>query len=194
MDFPSNKKSIHEALAESQNKLIEHLQSSEKRYSNLVENLRDTVFQLDTEFRWSFVNRAGSIMTGFEAGQVLNREFIEHVAVQDTQRCLGHFRSLISGKTREVSDRITYQRADGVERVFELACRAMKDEAESYNGIAGTLTDITERLKTENKVIHMAYHDSLTGLANRRLLHDYLKKTPDPLFKPLLYGATLPRY
>ena len=89
------------------------------------------------------MNRAGSIMTGFEADQVLNREFIEHVAVQDTERCLYHFRSLISGKTREVSDRITYQRADGVERVFELACRAMNDEAENYNGIAGTLTDIT---------------------------------------------------
>lgn len=35
-------------------------------------------------------------------------------------------------------------------------------------------TDITQRKHVEQKITHMAYHDSLTGLANRRLLNERL--------------------
>lgn len=36
--------------------------------------------------------------------------------------------------------------------------------------------DITERKKLESKLEFMAYHDMLTGLPNRRLLHEHLQK------------------
>lgn len=37
-------------------------------------------------------------------------------------------------------------------------------------------TDITQRKHVEQKITHMAYHDSLTGLANRRLLNERLTR------------------
>ncbi|MBX9714381.1 MAG: EAL domain-containing protein [Pseudomonadaceae bacterium] len=49
------------------------------------------------------------------------------------------------------------------------------------NGKASRLTgvqvDITERKRVEQRILHMATHDSLTGLANRLLLTDRLQQT-----------------
>jgi diguanylate cyclase (GGDEF)-like protein len=42
--------------------------------------------------------------------------------------------------------------------------------------ISGIIRDITDRKRTEEKILQLAYHDSLTGLPNRRLLIDRLKQ------------------
>ena len=49
----------------------------------------------------------------------------------------------------------------------------LNDQGQPYQYVA-IRTDITQRKKAELKITHMAYHDSLTGLANRRLLNKRL--------------------
>ena len=43
-------------------------------------------------------------------------------------------------------------------------------------GFVSTSTDITERKRTEARMLHLAQHDSLTGLPNRLLFHDRLSQ------------------
>lgn len=50
------------------------------------------------------------------------------------------------------------------------------DEQGKPYQIAGIATDITDRKQTELKFEHLAYHDPLTGLPNRRLLEKYIKR------------------
>jgi diguanylate cyclase (GGDEF)-like protein len=50
---------------------------------------------------------------------------------------------------------------------------------------------ISARDEVVLKIEHMAYHDSLTGLANRRLLSKYLEKLLSSLVRYKSYGAVL---
>lgn len=55
----------------------------------------------------------------------------------------------------------------------------------------GALLDITERMRTEEQVAYLAFYDSLTGLANRRLLHERLERALAVSARNNLYGALL---
>jgi len=61
----------------------------------------------------------------------------------------------------------------GTERVLHTqAKRSTASDGELH--LEGTVQDITERKLVEEQVRFLAYHDSLTGLGNRRLFHDHL--------------------
>ena len=60
----------------------------------------------------------------------------------------------------------------GPDRVFSIAHRSMAD-----GSWVSTFADISDRIKTESQVAHMALHDSLTDLPNRVLFHQRLRES-----------------
>jgi diguanylate cyclase (GGDEF)-like protein/PAS domain S-box-containing protein len=53
----------------------------------------------------------------------------------------------------------------------EVTCRDLRDE-HTVAGLVLTLRDVTERRRLERELTHQAFHDALTGLANRVLFTD----------------------
>ncbi|MBP1934236.1 putative bifunctional diguanylate cyclase/phosphodiesterase [Ammoniphilus resinae] len=49
-------------------------------------------------------------------------------------------------------------------------------QEDQQNKYIGVIIDITERKLTEEKMKYRAFHDDLTGLANRKFLHDQLER------------------
>jgi len=67
-----------------------------------------------------------------------------------------------------------YVRKDGSTFPVEVVIAPIK-----YNGISAVqaiITDITERKKTESRLIYLSYHDQLTGIYNRRYFEESLEK------------------
>ncbi len=60
-------------------------------------------------------------------------------------------------------------------RHIEAQVSGIRDEQDRLSGYVLMLRDVTERLKAEEIIRHMAYHDPLTDLPNRTLLHDRLE-------------------
>ncbi|WP_249998074.1 bifunctional diguanylate cyclase/phosphodiesterase [Actinoplanes sp. M2I2] len=56
----------------------------------------------------------------------------------------------------------------------ECTCRDLRGEP-AVNGLVVTIRDVTERRRLENDLAHQAYHDALTGLANRVLFQNRLE-------------------
>lgn len=54
---------------------------------------------------------------------------------------------------------------------------AVRDEDGNSTRVAGSHEDVTSRKKAEEQLIYNAFHDSLTGLPNRALLHDRLDRS-----------------
>lgn len=63
----------------------------------------------------------------------------------------------------------THELSDG--RTVEIWCRPMEN-----GGCVATFEDITERRRAEAQIAHMARHDALTGLGNRALFRDEMKR------------------
>ncbi len=56
----------------------------------------------------------------------------------------------------------------------ECTCRDLRDDP-AVNGIVVTIRDVTERRRLETDLAHQAFHDALTGLANRALFQNRLE-------------------
>ena len=65
-------------------------------------------------------------------------------------------------------------RPDGEIRVVEDTGATRRNAAGKPTGMLGVIHDITEQWQAEQRIHHLAHHDSLTGLANRLLLQDRL--------------------
>jgi len=68
---------------------------------------------------------------------------------------------------------------------------AVKNEHGEYIQFVAVFTNIAERKKAENEIFNLAFYDALTGLPNRRLLHDRLDVALSLSGRNKQYGALL---
>jgi diguanylate cyclase (GGDEF)-like protein/PAS domain S-box-containing protein len=82
-------------------------------------------------------------------------------------------------------------RADGTSADLAMTCKPETDASGAVIGIIGTVQDISERKEAQRQLEALAYHDPLTGLANRALLKRELAGTIDSCFRRGTAGALL---
>ncbi len=78
--------------------------------------------------------------------------------------------ALRKGEAGEFSHRIVS--ADGREWIVQHQSECLSDGNGRVLSLSGTVQDITQLRKAEEQIQHLAYFDSLTGLANRRLFKE----------------------
>ncbi|MBI1891464.1 MAG: GGDEF domain-containing protein [Burkholderiales bacterium] len=62
------------------------------------------------------------------------------------------------------------------QRVIEVVLAAVKVEWKGEPAAVVEVRDITEKVNAQQRIVHLAHHDSLTDLPNRALLHDRLQQ------------------
>jgi diguanylate cyclase (GGDEF)-like protein/PAS domain S-box-containing protein len=144
--------------------------AGERRLMALVQNSADMVAVLESDSTISFVSPASHAVLGRSPEQLTGRKLVHLLAVADMAVFIGQ----LSG-TREGDQQVMLRaaHADGRELVLEgTLTNLMGDPA--VNGWVLTLRDVTDRLALQEELSHQAFHDALTGLANRRLFGDRL--------------------
>jgi diguanylate cyclase (GGDEF)-like protein len=63
---------------------------------------------------------------------------------------------------------------DGSEKILHAEGQLSEGESGTPGVLEGTIQDVTERKRAEEQIRFLAYHDSLTGLGNRRLFNERL--------------------
>ena len=150
-------------------------ESGEGRFRVLVQNASDVVAVVDAHrcFSWvspSFERTLGWSVSDFEsrpAADLLHPDDLQMLSIQTAGRGI---------PVRDVGLRreIRLRHADGSWRWFDATVTNHLDDPD-VKGIVANLHDVTERRTLEQELRHQAFHDSLTGLANRALFADRLE-------------------
>ena len=93
----------------------------------------------------------------------------QRVGYSSTSHASGYVSEVRSLMTTGKSGSITRELPDG--RAIEIWYQPMQN-----GSCVTTFEDITERRRAEKQIAHMARHDALTGLGNRALFHDEMKR------------------
>jgi PAS domain S-box-containing protein len=144
------------ALCIERKRSAEALDASEVKYRAVVESIKEVIFQIDREGRWTFLNRAWSEITGFHISKSLGKSFVDFIHPDDRQRHGEIMREVIDRKMIYCRDETRYLAADGTFRWMEVYAQPVLNGNESAFGITGTLSDITERKRAEAEIQKLA--------------------------------------
>ena len=153
----------------------EALHASEERYRTIVEDVRDVIFRIDSQGRWTLLNPAWTELTGYPVDASLGQTVASFLDPDDRIHHVLNLRRLVDGTVDGYRHEFRLRRHDETFVWVDVHGRAMSDEASGFVGISGTITDITERRNLEARLVDQAFHDDLTGLANRALFKDRLE-------------------
>ena len=150
----------------------ESLRDSEARYRTVVEGVREVIFRVDRERRWSFLNRAWEELTGHWVADSIGRDAIDFIHPDDRYQHAVLTRRVIAGEVDEYLHELRLVGEQGSDIWVEVRGRPIHDDEGIFSGLSGTMTDITARRELEERLVQQAFHDDLTGLANRALFKD----------------------
>jgi len=169
-------------------RLLEELRESEEQYAALSETISEAIFRIDENLVILFANSGALSTFGYTreelVGQSFKMLFPEEVFrtyddafrryfyVDDKDRpAMGLRRTLEVLGTTKNRGVAPMEMSFGNSKVFKertLTC---------------IVRDISHRKNLERKLRHLAYHDRLTGLANRELFHEDLQSALNALEK-----------
>jgi PAS domain S-box-containing protein len=154
----------------------ENLRESEESIRAITNSAHDAITMIDNHGNISYWNPAAERILGYTREEAIGRNLHElitperflsaHLAAFPEFQKTGQGNAI--GKTLELAAR----QKDGQEIDIALSLSAVNIKGAWHS--VGILQDITERKKTEEKIHHMATHDSLTDLPTLKLAEDRL--------------------
>ena len=131
----------------------EKLKEIEEKYQAVVNNLKEVIFQTDSQGLWTFLNPAWEEITGFTVAESIGENFLNYVHPDDRQKNYERFLPLIERKKDYCRHVIRYLTKDGGFRWIEVFARLTLDKDQNIAGTTGTLNDITERIIAEDELL-----------------------------------------
>ncbi len=145
---------------------------SEVRLSALVQHSSDVILVLGSDTAAEYVSPSIRGVLGYEADDFVGRRLLDAVPDEDralVQSALGGLLARPTGSSEAFEFRVRHR--DG--RLLDTEClftNLLRHSA--VGGIVVNLRDVTERKRFEEQLTYQAFHDPVTGLANRALFRD----------------------
>jgi diguanylate cyclase (GGDEF)-like protein/PAS domain S-box-containing protein len=130
---------------------------------------------LDQDGRWVLVNQALCDITGYTSEELVGRRFDDVTHPEDLDNDAPRRRQLLDGEISAYQVEKRYFNAAHETMSALLSVSLVRDHAHGPLHFIVQLQDISERKRLEEHLRHLADHDPLTGLRNRRLFEHDLK-------------------
>jgi diguanylate cyclase (GGDEF)-like protein/PAS domain S-box-containing protein len=149
------------------------LQAREARFSALVENSSDLVTIVDASGTIFYESPSVARVLGWDADRSDGTNFLATLHDSDQPRWRTIVDFLVENSEGEMVAEWQVLHADGSWRFLQSIVTNLIHEP-SVGGLVLNSRDITDQKALEDQLRHLAFHDQLTGLANRALFAEHL--------------------
>lgn len=158
---------------------LEELRASEERYALAALAANDGIWEWDLGQDRVHYSARWKVMLGLgddEVGSTL-LDWLSRVHADDRARVRAELDAHLDRLSTHFECEHRMRHQDGSWHWMLARGLALHDAAGRALRIAGTLTDVTRRRSSEDRLRHDAFHDTLTGLPNRALFTDRLGRS-----------------
>lgn len=172
----SDRKAMETILRVSEDALFDQ----QERAQVTLNSIGDAVLTTNLAGKISYLNRAAEAMTGWHLKEALGLplEDVFKVIDADSRQPPPNpvRRALKANKTVKLPRNCLLVRRDGVEIPIEDSIAPIRNRLGAISGAVIVFHDVSDARAMAKKILHMAQHDVLTGLANRALLTERLTR------------------
>ncbi len=147
------------------------LAASQERFRALVENSSDVVSVILPDGLITYQSDSSRKVFGHSSSQLVRTSFADLLDERSKLTLNEAIAGAIGMPERTMAVELLLKHEDGGWRQVETTVKNLLDEP-SVEGLVLNTRDVSERRALEDQLVHEAFHDSLTGLANRALFID----------------------
>ena len=151
-----------------------HQRRGEARLGALVRHSSDVITVLDRDAAISYQSPSIADILGYDGDALLGQRFDTLVCESDRARFAHVVDAVASGEDAQAFE-CCLAHADGTPRHFEILLTNLIEE-EHVGGILLNARDVSERKAFEAELTHQAFHDTVTGLANRAMFTERVRQ------------------
>ncbi len=130
---------------------------------------------IDQDGRWVLVNQALCDITGYTSAELIGQRFSDITHPEDATNDSARRQQLLDGEIAAFQTEKRYFNSVGETMSALLSVSLVRDQNDAPLHFIVQMQDISERKHLEEHLRHLADHDPLTGLRNRRLFEHDLK-------------------
>ena len=153
--------------------LYRQVRFERERLASITLSIGEGVCAVDANGRLTFVNPAAAEIIHLPSVSVTVSDPIDKDALQAPDFLVSLAREAMDTRRVVTEDDVHFPGRDGGLVPVAYTASPVLDNDEPVGAVI-TFRDITERKAHEDEMVHHAFYDSLTGLANRRYLVDHL--------------------
>jgi diguanylate cyclase (GGDEF)-like protein/PAS domain S-box-containing protein len=180
---------LEQQLRISERSQQELVRSSREALAQVIDTVPAMVSATDRDSRIVFVNAHFADFVN-STPEALTGKLLSDILKSDKPEFSRQVhRSILKDQQRSVSFEESIADISGAGRAFLTTKTTMPALAGTETSVLTTSVDITERKQAESTLRHIALHDTLTDLPNRRMLNDWIQQklsNGDPCFAILL--------
>jgi diguanylate cyclase (GGDEF)-like protein/PAS domain S-box-containing protein len=147
------------------------LRASEQRFQALVQHSSEVVILVDADARVEYVSESMTRVFGYSEAHLLGRRLTQLMDDEAGIRLLEGLAEVAERPYGVLELELPLRHRAGHQCTAQITITNLLDNP-SVGGLVLNTRDISERRQLENQLVHQAFHDSLTSLANRALFKD----------------------
>ena len=142
----------------------------EARFRSLVQNSSDVIAVVSSGCMIDYISPSVGPVLGHQADELIGSDLRQLLDSADRQHILSFLESIHPDRPARSTD-VRLRAGDGAGRDVEIVASNLLDDP-AIGGVVLTIHDVTGRTALEKQLKFQAFHDPLTGLANRALFAD----------------------